>query len=155
MSKDTKDQDPEIKVNDRRRFSMDDKGNVKDTKDDKGEATEQGEQEPPVTEEPKDEKRPELDNCECDDEIKDLPPMTFTTLIFSLSTQAMMSLGEVPDPVTNAVQKNIALAKQSIDLLGILEEKTKGNLTPDEENFIKTSLTDLRLRFVNVCKCSS
>lgn len=94
------------------------------------------------------------DMSKCEDKYKNLPPMSFTTLVLSLSTQVMMSLGDIPDPVTNEATRNIPLAKQSIDLLGILNEKTKGNLTVEEEKFLKASLTDLRIRFVKVCKKS-
>ncbi len=77
-----------------------------------------------------------------------LPEVNFSTFIFSLSSSALAHLGEIPDPVTGKKRVDMALAKQTIDILGILEEKTKGNLTPEEESLLKSVLYDLRLRFV-------
>jgi hypothetical protein len=81
-----------------------------------------------------------------------LPEMNFSSFILSLSTSALMHLGEVPDPVTQKVDKSLPLAKQSIDLLGMLREKTRGNLTPDEEKLIDHLLTDLRWRYIREAK---
>ena len=149
MSKDENEQEKGFSVKDRRRFSMDEKGDVieKDSKGDGGEKTDAAP--PPQETPPQSPPAPEEPSC---DEIKDLPPMSFSTLVLSLSTQAMVSMGDLPDPISRQIVKNVPLAKQSIDLLGILEEKTRGNLAPEEETFLKTSLTDLRIRFVQVCK---
>ncbi len=81
-----------------------------------------------------------------------LPEINFSTFIFSLNTSALLHLGEVPDPGTGKQQEDLAMAKQTIDLITMLEEKTKGNLTPDEENLIKHILYDLRLRYVQKAK---
>lgn len=77
-----------------------------------------------------------------------LPEITFSNLIFSFSTSALIQLGEIEDPVTKKRDKNLPLAKQTIDLIGMLKEKTKGNLTPDEERLIDNVLFDLRMRYV-------
>jgi hypothetical protein len=77
-----------------------------------------------------------------------LPPITFPNFILSLSTSALIQLGEVEDPVTNRITKNLPLAKQTIDLLGMLKEKTKGNLSSDEERLMDHILYDLRMRYV-------
>ena len=77
-----------------------------------------------------------------------LPEVTFSSFLLSLSTSALMHLGEVPDPVTKKVDKSLALAKQSIDMLGMLKEKTKGNLSADEEKLMDHLLADLRWRYV-------
>jgi hypothetical protein len=77
-----------------------------------------------------------------------LPEINFSSFIFSLSTSALMHLGEIPDPLTQERRKDLPLAKQTIDILGILEEKTKGNLAADEENLIRNILADLRWRYV-------
>jgi hypothetical protein len=81
-----------------------------------------------------------------------LPSIDFATFILSLSHSALMHLGEAPDPETNAVQANLPLAKQDIDLLGLLEEKTKGNLSGDEERLLAQVLFDLRMRYVERTK---
>jgi hypothetical protein len=57
-------------------------------------------------------------------------------------------LGEIQDPVTQQLAKNLPLAKQTIDLIGMLKEKTKGNLNPEEEKFIEHILYDLRMRYI-------
>jgi hypothetical protein len=81
-----------------------------------------------------------------------LPRIDFATFVLSLSHSALMHLGEAPHPETNAVEKNLALARQTIDLIAMLEEKTKGNLTGDEERLLGQILYDLRMRFVEVSK---
>ncbi len=81
-----------------------------------------------------------------------LPTIDFPTFILSLSHSALMHLGEAPHPDTNEVEANLPLAKQNIDLLGLLEEKTKGNLTGDEERLLAQVLFDLRMRYVERTK---
>lgn len=77
-----------------------------------------------------------------------LPEISFTSFIFSLSTSALIQLGEVEDPISKKQAKNLPLAKQTIDLIGLLKEKTKGNLTLEEERFLDQILFDLRMRYV-------
>ncbi len=77
-----------------------------------------------------------------------LPEINFTNFLLSLSTSALIQLGEIPDPVTKESDKQLPLAKQTIDLIGMLQGKTKGNLTPEEEKLIEYILYDLRMRYV-------
>ncbi len=77
-----------------------------------------------------------------------LPEIDFNSFIFSLSTSALIQLGEVQDPFTQTIVKNLPLAKQTIDLIGMLRDKTKGNLTSEEEKVIDYILYDLRMRYV-------
>ena len=77
-----------------------------------------------------------------------LPQIDFTNFTLSLSTSALIQLGEIQDPFTQKSTKNLPLAKQTIDLIGMLQEKTKGNLSPDEEKVIEYVLYDLRMRYV-------
>jgi hypothetical protein len=77
-----------------------------------------------------------------------LPEIDFTHFILSLSSSALIQLGEIQDPFTQKLAKNLPLAKQTIDLIGMLKEKTKGNLTPEEEKVIDYVLYDLRMRYV-------
>jgi len=77
-----------------------------------------------------------------------LPEISFINLIFSLSTSVLIQLGEIQDPVTQQLAKNLPLGKQTIDLIGMLKEKTKGNLTSDEEKVLENILYDLRMRYV-------
>ena len=82
-----------------------------------------------------------------DEEIR-LPEVNFSTFVFSLSSTAILHFGEIPDPSTGSKRKSLPMAKHTIDLLGMLEEKTKGNLTDDEETLLKNILYDLRMRYV-------
>jgi hypothetical protein len=77
-----------------------------------------------------------------------LPEIDFTHFILSLSSSALIQLGEIQDPFTQKSAKNLPSAKQTIDLIGMLKEKTKGNLTPEEEKVIDYVLYDLRMRYV-------
>ena len=77
-----------------------------------------------------------------------LPEIDFTHFILSLSSSALIQLGEIQDPFTKKSAKNLPLAKQTIDLIGMLKEKTKGNLTPEEEKVMDYILYDLRMRYV-------
>ena len=77
-----------------------------------------------------------------------LPPINFTTFIFSLSSSALIQLGEIPDPFTQKVEKNLTAAHQTIDILGLLEQKTKGNLDDEEGRTLEAILYDLRMRFL-------
>jgi hypothetical protein len=73
----------------------------------------------------------------------------FYTFVLSLGSSALVHLGDTPHPETGEpVPANLPLAKQTIDLLVMLREKTKGNLTAEEEQFLEHLLTDLRLRYV-------
>jgi hypothetical protein len=77
-----------------------------------------------------------------------LPEINLVNFLFSLSTSALIQLGEIEDPISRKAEKNLPLAKQTIDLIGMLKEKTKGNLAPDEEKLIENILFDLRMRYV-------
>jgi len=77
-----------------------------------------------------------------------LPELDFTHFIFSLSTSVFIQLGEIEDPFTQKLVKNLPLAKQTIDLIGMLKEKTKGNLTSEEEKVTEYILYDLRMKYV-------
>lgn len=85
---------------------------------------------------------------EQDEEKIQLPEIDFATFIFSLNSSVLMQLGVIEDPVSGEKVKNLPLAKQTIDILGMLEEKTKGNLTDAEANMIKNILYELRMLYV-------
>ena len=78
----------------------------------------------------------------------ELPEINFVNFLFSISTSALIQMGEIEDPISQQTVKNLPLAKQTIDLIGMLKEKTKGNLTPDEAKLIENILFDLRMRYV-------
>ncbi len=81
-----------------------------------------------------------------------LPEINFANFLLSLSTSALIQLGEIPDPLGKESAKELPSAKQTIDLIGMLQEKTKGNLTPEEEKLIEYILYDLRMRYVKATK---
>jgi len=81
-----------------------------------------------------------------------LPAVDFHTFVLSLGSSALLHLGELEHPDVGAPQKDLPLAKHTIDILVMLEEKTKGNLTPAEEKLIGSLLYDLRLRYVDAQK---
>jgi hypothetical protein len=81
-------------------------------------------------------------------EEEQLPGVNFATFIFSLSSSALLHFGEIPDPASGEKTKNLPMAKHTIDLLAMLEEKTQGNLTSDEEQLFKNILYDLRMRYI-------
>jgi hypothetical protein len=74
--------------------------------------------------------------------------LNFSTFILSLTTSALVCLGELPDPIAKEKTMNLPLAQQTISIIEILKEKTKGNLTEDEENLLGTVLYDLRMKYV-------
>jgi hypothetical protein len=83
------------------------------------------------------------------DEKKPAGTIDFYTFVLSLASSAFVHLGDAPDPETgNPGTPDFDLAHQAIEILAMLREKTKGNLTPEEEKFMENLLTDLRLRFV-------
>ncbi len=77
-----------------------------------------------------------------------LHEVSFANLILSLAGSAQMNLGIAPNPFTQKVEKDLVQAKQTIDLLVMLESKTKGNLSPEEASLMKVVLSDLRMRYV-------
>jgi len=117
-------------IKDRR--SLDEKGELKDKGPEKEEK-----KEAPTRQAPKEQTR-----------STPLPEVNFTSLIFSLSSSALLHFGEIPDPQTGKKQIDMPLAKHTIDTIAMLKEKTKGNLTEEEQKFLDNVLTDLRWLYV-------
>lgn len=86
------------------------------------------------------------------DPSQSVPEMSFSVFVLGLGTQAMMTLGLIPDPESGRAAVNLAAARQLIDVLGILTEKTKGNLDAQEQELLDQLLFDLRTRFVEESK---
>jgi predicted lipid-binding transport protein (Tim44 family) len=80
----------------------------------------------------------------------ELPPADMRALVGSLASQALMGLGAYADPQTGRAMIDLMGSRFAIDLLGVLEEKTKGNLTPEEASELKEVLSELRQRFVQI-----
>jgi hypothetical protein len=85
-------------------------------------------------------------------EEQKIPEIDFPTFILSLATSAQVHLGAVPNPATGKQEKDLNLAKQTIDILGLLQDKTKGNLSSDEERLLQHLLYDLRVTYVDLDK---
>jgi len=152
MEKDKKEEEKEVKVTDKRRFIIDEKGRV----DVRGVECEEdssggknGDRPGEASRGPEGRARGEAPG-ECTP-----VPIDFSGLVLSLSTSVMIHLGEVPDPITREKQVELPQAKQTIDILAILEEKTRGNLTKEEEMLLRDILTDLRFRYVEKSKTAT
>ena len=130
-------EDKGFTVKDRRSF--DKEGDLKDEK----EAAETKEPE----QQPKEEKK-ETESTQS----PPLPEVNFNSLIFSLSSSALLHIGEIADPQTGQKRIDLPMAKHSIDIISMLKDKTQGNLDDEEQKFIDNILTDLRLRYVKAVK---
>lgn len=83
-----------------------------------------------------------------------LPPVTFPTFILSLHAAAMIHLGLLADPDAGPPKVELELARENIDLLDVLQQKTKGNLDPHEERLLSNILYELRMAYLEVCERS-
>lgn len=81
-----------------------------------------------------------------------LPEVNFSSLILSLSSSALLHIGEIADPYTGEKKKDLALAKHSIDTIAMLKEKTSGNLSEEEQKLLDSVLTDLRWRYIKAAE---
>jgi Domain of unknown function (DUF1844) len=134
MEGDERGRQPSFKVQDRRRFSA--SGETReDTAEERADAPPSPDPAPPV-------------------DIGAAPDaaaggeLTFATFVFSLSTQALVHLGEIADPVDGATRVHLDGARQIIDILAILADKTRGNLDEAEKSLLESALYDLRMRYV-------
>jgi hypothetical protein len=79
----------------------------------------------------------------------EMPPPKFELFVSSLAMETLIALGDMPHPATKRQSVNLAQAKYLIDLIGMLEEKTKNNLDVDEDRLLKDTLYQLRMRYLN------
>jgi hypothetical protein len=126
-------------VQDRRRFS--DTGEARDTRQEPSAAEEQ--------QQPQAESSAKIDSRS---EREPLPEINFSTFVISLSTQALMHLGEIANPLSGQEERDVSAAKQMIDIVAMLQEKTRGNLSEGEAKLIEDILFDLRMRYVEAVK---
>lgn len=80
------------------------------------------------------------------------PEIDFNTFILSLASSVQIALGSVPHPITQKTEINLSHAKQTIDILGMIETKTHGNLNPDESGLLKHILYQLRMQYIEQSK---
>ena len=85
-------------------------------------------------------------------EEESLPEINFSAFVISLSTQALMHLGEIASPMSGKVEIDVPVAKQMIDILGMLSDKTRGNLNASESRLMEDILFDLRMKYVEAVK---
>jgi hypothetical protein len=127
----------EFKVVDKRRYS---------SEGEKLDDAVRSERETPVS--PKQTSAPEPKNTKASDASKSESQLDFASFLMSLAHQTLVLLGQAPNPETNQMSENIEAAKQTIDILGMLEEKTKGNISKDEELLFTELLSSLRMAYV-------
>ena len=129
-----------FKVEDRRRFSPETGAPRKTVEqvDAAGDPADKAQQEEPA---PKEEASSE-----------GLPEISFSAFVISLSTQALMHLGEIANPLSGKVETDVPVARQLIDIIAVLREKTRGNLDSGEGKLMDDVLFDLRMRYVEAVK---
>jgi hypothetical protein len=140
-----------FKVDDRRRFSAE--GELKP--EHQGAEPEQAAPQPShpqAGEQPQPNQRPQPRAGDRHTSAAPPPEINFTAFVVSLSTQALMHLGEIPDPMTNQLQRDLPAAQHMIDILGMLQDKTRGNLDHDEESLLRSILFDLRMKYVETAR---
>jgi hypothetical protein len=76
------------------------------------------------------------------------PPIDFPSYILSYYTQGMVLLGEVPNPYTNKKEEDIEAARHMIDILSMLDQKTKGNLSKEEQQLLESVIYELRIKYM-------
>jgi hypothetical protein len=129
-------------VKDRRIFSQD--------ADDKQEVDENTAEQAaqPADDKPAEQESEEQPTAEEHEEEPQFPEINFPTFVASLNASALFHLGVIDDPASGKKSKNLPMAKQTIDILSMLEEKTAGNLAKDEADMLKNVLYDLRIMYV-------
>jgi len=140
-SEDEKTEGKGFKVSDRRRFSPE-----------TGEAREAFQEESEAAVESKARQSQAAPQPDQRADHEPLPEINFSAFVISLSTQALMHLGEMANPLSGKVEADVPVAKQMIDILGMLREKTKGNLNSGEERLMEDVLFDLRMKYVEAIK---
>jgi hypothetical protein len=136
-------------VKDRRFFTEEDKETeAGDEKAQTQPSTDEDAQSAPATEKTREPEAPEPSKTDASEEQPQFPEINFPTFIVSLNASALLHLGAIEDPTTGQKTKNLPMAKQTIDILSMLEEKTAGNLNNEEKNLLKNILYDLRLMYV-------
>lgn len=147
-SEESEEKDRGFKVQDRRRFSAE------------GEARTEGDDAP--VEAPTEESRTEptakpgaaagQSKQPAHEPIGPEPEITFVNFVVGLSSEALAALGEMPDPITGELRRDLRAAQQLIDIIGLLRDKTRGNLDQDEQSLLEAILFDLRMKYVELAR---
>ncbi len=109
-----------------------------------------GQESPPERESGPEMDRPANDEAGEQRQSAQLPEVTFSTFIWSLFSSSLVHMGEAPDPSSGQTRKDLALAKHTIDMIAMLKDKTKGNLSSDEQQMIDYILYEMRMKYLNV-----
>ncbi len=142
------DEKKDFVVKDRRVFS--DESREEDAQDKEAEAASPTDNEPQAASDSEHIQKSDAEESTSSEGIAEppLPEINFSTFVVSLNASALLNLGAIEDPSTGQTNKNLPMAKQTIDILSMLEEKTAGNLTTEETNLLKNILYDLRIIYV-------
>ena len=132
----------QFKVTDRRQFTIE------------GEVRQEPETEPPPSQEPPPQAEPPTRQTQEEtppdsDEPDASESMNFASFLLSLATTGMVHLGEIPEPTTGQKMENLEAARQMIDILRILKEKTEGNLSSEESQLMENLLYELQMKFLS------
>jgi len=138
MTKEQEEQEEQsFRVTDKRGFREDGESTAPESREN------EKEEETPIVEQPsKEEEKPP------EQETPPRPPIDFPSYILSYYTQGCVLLGEVPNPYTNKKEEDLEAAKHTVDILSMLEQKTKGNLSKEEQQLIESVLYELRMKFM-------
>ena len=143
-------------VQDKRRFSPDTGEARKDAPEEPNATVRAAEQHEQTAENERDTDRERLITIGADSarvpENEPLPEINFSTFVIGLSTQALMHLGEIGNPISGKVETDVPVAKHMIDILGMLKDKTRGNLNASEDRLMEDILFDLRMKYVEAVK---
>jgi len=96
----------------------------------------------------KEEKTKRAEEKKAEEKKEFLPPLDFISIVLPFYTQALVKLGQTENPMTQKKEEDLDLAKRLIDILDLLKEKTKGNLTPEEEKFLTASIDQLKMIYL-------
>jgi len=138
-------------VKDRRIFSEDssvDEAREQESESRASTGEEEERQTSPSSEQTTQRGSPKTSPADASEDQPQFPEINFPTFVVSLNASALLHLGAIEDPTTGQKSKNLPMAKQTIDILSMLEQKTAGNLTNEEKNLLKNILYDLRLMYV-------
>ncbi len=156
---DEKEEESAFKVTDRRQFTAE--GEIREQQQ-----PDSGEQAPPRKEEPPNasqEEKPKPEAAQEPVQTEEAKPtaeqdpgqgVNFASFLLSLATTGMVHLGEIPEPGSGQKMEDLGAARQMIDILGILKEKTEGNLSAEEDHLLENVLYELRLKFMEKSKAT-
>jgi len=139
-----KDSSRGFRVTDRRRFTEDSEAHEETHASEEAEAAAPGPEPAAPGPEPEPAGGPSPDE-----------PVSFSTFVLGLSTQALLHLGDIESPVSGQVERDLGAARHVIDILGILQAKTTNNLEQAEERLLEAVLYDLRMRYVELVRGTS